>query len=119
MGTALKVVAGIILFYVLVFFVALIYRIFVKNKENTQNTNPNSPYPMQGKRLYGSPDLFLRLHDNLGNHYIATCTRWGSLFAFCGLVAVIFFSVIRLVCAIITLQSNQLSLIINTLYSVK
>ncbi len=116
--TILKIVICIGLFYILVFLVSLIYRIFVKNKEIVQNTNPNSPYPIQGKRLYGSPDLFLRLHDNLGNHYIATCTRWGSLFAFCGLLATIFFSLIRLVCAIITLQNTHPSLIVNTLYSV-
>lgn len=116
----LNAVIFIIFFYALVFLVALIYRIFVKNKEKVENTNPNSPYPLQGKRLYGSPDLFFRLHDNLGNHYIATCTRWGGLFAFGGLLAVIFFSLIRLACTIITLQSvhPSTSLILNTLYSV-
>ena len=114
----LRVVTIIAILYVLILIGAFIYKLFSKKKEDIQNTNPNSPYPIQGKRLYGSPDLFLRLHDNLGNHYIATCTRWGGLFAFCGLLVVIFFSLMRLVCAIIVLQQNHPSLIVNTLYSI-
>ena len=114
----LRIAFCILLGYVLLFVIAFIYRIFSKNKEMVQNTNPNSPYPLQGKRLYGSPDLFWRLHDNKGNHYIATCTRWGGLFAFGGLMAGIFFSLIRLVCAIIALQKLHPSLLINTLYSI-
>lgn len=107
----------LIIFYILLFIGAAIYKVFCKTKEIPFKANPNSPYPLQGKRLYGSPDLFLRLHDNLGNHYIATCTRWGGLLVLGGLGTFLFFSLIRLIFAIIAMQNAHPSLLVNTLYS--
>lgn len=113
----LRVIVLVLFAYILILCGAFIYKIFTKNKEKIQNTNPNSPYPLQGKRLYGSPDLFLRLHDNLGNHYIATCTRWGGLFILFGLSVVLFFGLARFVFAIIIMQNSHPSLLLNTFYS--
>ena len=113
----LQIILFVLLCYLLILGLAFIYQMLFGPKILQENTNPSSPYPLQGKRLYGSPDLFFRLHDNLGNHYVATCTRWGGLFAFGGLVAVLIFSLARLVFAIIALKTNHASLLINTLYS--
>lgn len=107
----------IIALYLMLWFGSFVYKTFFPSKFSQANTNPNSPYPLQGKRLYGSPDLFLRLHDNLGNHFIATCTRWGGLFAISGLGIVLLFILIRLVLTVLVTRMTHPSLIINTCYS--
>ena len=112
-----KICIIILLCYFLLWGAAFFFKTFFPSKIEQSASNPNSPYPLQGKRLYGSPDLFLRLHDNLGDHYVATCSRWGGLFVFSGLIAVLFFSLARLVFAILALKAQHPSLIINTFYS--
>jgi hypothetical protein len=113
----LKYIVCIFVCYLMLWGGAFFYKTFFPSKLKLNNTNPNSPYPLQGKRLYGSPDLFLRLHDNLGNHYIATATRWSSLFVMGGLFAFILFSLARLIFAIFALKATSPSLLINTFYS--
>ena len=103
--------------YIMLWFGSFTYKTFFPSKLLQDNANPNSPYPLQGKRLYGSPDLFLRLHDNLGNHFIATCTRWGGIFVISGLFVVLFFILIRLVLAVLVTKLSHPSLLINTCYS--
>ena len=88
----LKVIVIILLLYFMLWGGALLFKTLFPSKMMQNVTNPNSPYPLQGKRLYGSPDLFLRLHNNLGYHYIATCSRWGDLLVLSGLGAVLFFT---------------------------
>ena len=112
-----KICIIILLCYFMLWAAAFLFKTFFPSKIEQIASNPNSPYPLQGKRLYGSPDLFLRLHDNLGDHYVATCSRWGGLFVLSGLIAVIFFSLARLVFAILALKAQHPSLIINTFYS--
>ena len=103
--------------YLMLWLGSFVYKTFFPSKLAQGNSNPNSPYPLQGKRLYGSPDLFLRLHDNLGNHFIATCTRWGGLFVISGLSIVLFFVLVRLILTVLVAKIAHPSLIINTCYS--
>lgn len=113
----LNFIALILLLYFILWCGAFLFKTFFPSKILQQATNPNSPYPLQGKRLYGSPDLFLRLHDNLGNHYIATCSRWGDLLVLSGLGAVLFFSLLRFVFAVLASKEQGPSLLINVFYS--
>ena len=113
----LKIILLVLSCYFLLWGSAFFFKTFFPSKLPQKPSNPNSPYPLQGKRLYGSPDLFLRLHDNLGNHYIATSTRWAGLFVISGLFISLLFSLARLVFAILALKAKAPSLFINTLYS--
>lgn len=81
--------------YFLIFFMAFALRMFMPGKI-TAAANPRSSYPVKGMRLYGSPDLFFKLHDNQGNNYIATCSRWGSIFMGFGLATAVFFFALKI-----------------------
>lgn len=113
----LKISLLVVLCYFMLLGAAFFFKTFFPSKLPQTLTNPNSPYPLQGKRLYGSPDLFLRLHDNLGNHYIATATRWGGLLVLSGLLTGLVFSLARLIFAILALKSKHPALLVNVFYS--
>ena len=113
----LQISVLVLLCYFMLWLGTFVYKSLFPSKISLPVSNPNSPYPLQGKRLYGSPDLFLRLHDNLGNHYIATGTRWGGLFVISGLIAALFFSFARLVFVVISLKAQHPILLVNVFYS--
>lgn len=113
----LQIIILILLAYLFVWLSAFLFKSFFSSKLPQLNTNPNSPYPLRAKRLYGSPDLFLRVHDNLGNHYIVTSTRWGGIFVIIGLGIAVISTLIRLVLSLLILKASHPSLIMNTLHS--
>jgi len=79
--------------YILVLLGTLSAKFFMRKKEEEENSNPRSYYPVNGSRLYGSPDLFLKLYDNQGNNYVATSGRWGNIFIGSGALLFILFTV--------------------------
>ncbi len=78
--------------YAAVLFISFLLRLFVRGKEDDINSNPKSYYPVKGSRLYGSPDLFFKLHDNQGNNYIATSGRWGNVLMGLGVFLAVLFA---------------------------
>lgn len=75
--------------YLFIWLVAGIVRFFIPSCEAEETINPNSPYPIQFARLYGTPSLIYRAQDNLGNTLISLSTRWESLFLLGGLLLII------------------------------
>ena len=78
--------------YGAVLIISFLLRLFVRGKEEDINSNPKSYYPVKGSRLYGSPDLFFKLHDNQGNNYIATSGRWGNVLMGLGVFLAVLFA---------------------------
>lgn len=68
---------------------ALVIRFFVRPHKNEGPINPNSPFPIRFRRLYGTPSLIFRAKDNRGNVLVSLSSRWDSLFMFTGAVTVL------------------------------
>lgn len=83
------------------------------------DANPNSLYPIQFVRLYGTPSLIFRAKDNQGNILISLSSRWDSLFLLFGMSTIIF----TLIALAVTgfCQNNHLlplsSFTYNTIYA--
>jgi len=105
--------------YVFLQSVALISKIFLRAKQTETPVNPNSPYPIHFRRLYGTPSLIFRAKDNQGNVLISLSSRWDSLFLFGGIVLVVAAVLIMAVTGL--LESTQIvhfsSFAYNTVYS--
>ncbi len=84
-------VSAALFFYFMLLVITLALAIMRPPYGNNIPKNPLSYYPLRGWRLYGSPDLFLSLRDNQGNHYIATSGRWSDIFMGFGLCAAVLF----------------------------
>lgn len=115
--------AGWLIIIVLVYFLIVLclfaVRTFFPAGQVRTQANPRSPYPVRGTRFYGSPDLFFRFYDNQGANYIATASRWGSIFTGIGFLAsVVFFMLKMLIIFVITSGYVKLHpVVINTLLS--
>lgn len=83
--------SAVLFFYFMLLVITLALAIMRPPYGNNIPSNPLSFYPLRGWRLYGSPDLFLSLRDNQGNHYIATSGRWSDIFMGFGLGAAVLF----------------------------
>ena len=68
---------------------ALLVKLFWRKKQEEPLVNPNSPYPVRFRRLYGTPSLIFRARDNQGNVLISLSSRWDSLFLFGGIVLIV------------------------------
>lgn len=79
----------LVLLYLSIQLLALIVRIFVPAYQDTAPVNPNSPYPIKFRRLYGTPSLIFRARDNQGNTLLSLTSRWDSLFLFGGITLII------------------------------
>jgi hypothetical protein len=99
---------------------AFLYKMLAKDKTLPQAANPRSGYPIKGVRLYGSPDLFLRLRDNQGNIFVATCGRWGGILQGFGIIGAAVFLFLR--AAFIALNAHLAfklhAAVVNTVISV-
>lgn len=111
-------ILALLFIFILVFFMALVIRLVLPG-DIKGVANPMSGYPVKGFRLYGSPDLFFKIHDNQGNNFIAIASRWGSIFMGFGLITSILFFLLRTVILLIH-QQGLISLhpvILNTIVS--
>ncbi len=89
LGHGFDVLVALLFLYVLLQAGAGLVRCFVKPQERQSQVNPNSPYPIQFCRLYGTPSLIFRARDNQGNILLSLSGRWDGLFLFGGLILII------------------------------
>ena len=98
---------------------ALLAKVFLRKKRAESLVNPNSSYPIEFRRLYGTPSLIFRAKDNQGNVLISLSSRWDSLFLFGGIVLVIVAVLIMAVTGLF--ETTQIvkfsSFAYNTIYS--
>ena len=98
---------------------ALAVKVFLRKKREESLVNPNSPFPIHFRRLYGTPSLIFRARDNQGNVLISLSSRWDSLFLFGGIVLVIVAVLIMAVTGLF--ETTQIvkfsSFAYNTIYS--
>ena len=80
-------------------------------------TNPISSYPIIGTRLYGSPDLFFKFHDNQGHNFIVTSQRWSSFLKEYGFYGAIGFTLLHFIISSLNRQDLSTSLWFNTFLS--
>jgi len=105
--------------YGLILLCAFLLRLFLRAKDEDANANPKSYYPVKGSRLYGSPDLFFKLHDNQGNNYVATSGRWGNVFMGLGAFVTAFFIVNKSLLTLLKAHGmlKLHAVLLNTLFS--
>ncbi len=119
LGHGFDVLVLCLFFYLFLQIMALIGKIFLSKKQKEADVNPNSPYPIQFLRLYGTPSLIFRARDNQGNVLISLSSRWDSLFLFGGIVLVVLAVLIMAITGL--LESTQIghfsSFAYNTVYS--
>lgn len=84
-----------------------IVRIFTPAKNMNLVPNPNSFYPIELQRLYGTPSLIFRARDNQGNILTALATRWDALIMFTGIILIL----VALIALAITGICEQLHLV--------
>ncbi len=85
LGYGFDVLILLIFLFVSLQVIGCVFRWFVPAKVPSPNANPNSLYPIQFTRLYGTPSLIFRAKDNQGNILISLSSRWDSLFLLLGL----------------------------------
>ena len=83
LGHGFDVIVLLLLAFILLLLISWGVHFFVKPHRDTTPVNPNSPYPIKFRRLYGTPALFFRARDNQGNVLQSVSSRWDSLFL-CG-----------------------------------
>ncbi|WP_458401604.1 hypothetical protein [Candidatus Avelusimicrobium sp.] len=89
LGHGFDVIVILLFVYIFLQGGALLVRFFVRKKDSAAQVNPNSPYPIKFRRLYGTPSLIFRARDNQGNVLISLSGRWDSLFLFGGIILVV------------------------------
>ena len=89
LGHGFDALVGLLFAYLLLQAAALLIHFFIKAKAPAGQVNPNSPYPIKFRRLYGTPSIIFRARDNQGNTLISLSSRWDSLFLFGGIILII------------------------------
>lgn len=89
LGCGFDILVALAVLFALLQAGALVIRFFVRPRKNEGPVNPNSPFPIRFRRLYGTPSLIFRAKDNRGNVLISLSSRWDSLFMFTGAVIVL------------------------------
>lgn len=98
---------------------AAIARFFVPAYQDNTPVNPNSPFPIKFRRLYGTPALFFRARDNQGNVLQSVSPRWDSLFL-CGGLFLMIAAILVMTCTGLLEHTQFLHLsafTYNTIYS--
>ena len=91
----LSIIIGLILIYLCVIAGFFTYNFIFPQKPDGTPTNPKSFYPIRGNRLYGAPDLFIKLYDSQGYNFIVTTTRWSSFLKEYGFYGAVFFALLH------------------------
>ncbi|MDR0953367.1 MAG: LURP-one-related family protein [Elusimicrobiota bacterium] len=117
--TLKKIILLIVLLYGFIFLLSFAARLALPAPKTITIANPKSGYPIKGARLYGSPDLFFKAHDNQGNNYIATSARWGNLLMGFGIFGSLFFLFVKAAFAALAAKGmlHLHAVIINTILS--
>lgn len=89
LGHGFDALVLLLFLYVLLQLGALAARFFIAPRTGADKVNPNSPYPIKFRRLYGTPSLIYRARDNRGNVLLSLSPRWDSLFLFGGIMLVV------------------------------
>lgn len=119
LGHGFDVLVGLIILFALIQLVTGLIQLIKPARFDFSNANPNSLYPIQFVRLYGTPSLIFRAKDNQGNVLISLSSRWDSLLLLLGILTV----VSTLIALAITgfIQNNHLlplsAFAYNTLYA--
>lgn len=88
LGHGFDALVILLFLYLLLQLGALAARFFIAPRAPADKVNPNSPYPVKFRRLYGTPSLIYRARDNQGNVLLSLSARWDSLFLFGGIMLV-------------------------------
>lgn len=108
----------LVFIYIFVAVSFFFYNIFFAQKPDKTPTNPKSFYPIRGARLYGSPDLFLRLYDSQGQNFVVTSQRWSSFLMEFGFYGTLFFLFLHFVVESLTNQGpGTNTVLVNTFLS--
>lgn len=89
LGHGFDALVILLFLYVLLQLGALAARFFIAPESDAAKVNPNSPYPIKFRRLYGTPSLIYRARDNQGNVLLSLSPRWDSLFLFGGIMCIV------------------------------
>ena len=89
LGRGFDVIVCLMFLYILLLAITLLLRLFIKPLQDNTQVNPNSPYPIKFRRLYGTPSLIFRARDNQGNILLSLSSRWDSLFLFGGIMLIV------------------------------
>ncbi len=119
LGHGFDCLVGLLFLYLLIQAVALLVRLFIKPQADKTQVNPNSPFPIKFRRLYGTPSLIFRARDNQGNTLLSLSARWDSLFLFGGIMLIVGAGLVMAITGIFeTTQLVKLSAFAyNTIYS--
>ncbi len=98
----------LIIFYVFIAIAFFAFNSCFSQIPNRIPTNPKSFYPIRGNRLYGSPDMFLKVYDSQGHNFIITYQRWSSFLKEYGFYGAILFMLVHFVLKSMPIQGNIL-----------
>ena len=119
LGHGFDAIVILMFLYLFLLAVTLVLRLFIKPYQDNTQVNPNSPYPIKFKRLYGTPSLIFRARDNQGNVLLSLSSRWDSLFLFGGILLIV--GAVWVVAFTGVLENTQLipisAMTYNTIYS--
>ena len=94
-----SITVTIIFIYLSVAIFCFVYHFMFSSLVYRMPANPKSFYPIMGTRLYGSPDLFLKLYDSQGHNFIVTSQRWSSFLKQFGFYGAVLFTLIHFLMA--------------------
>lgn len=89
LGRGFDLLVGLLFVYLFILGLALLVRLCIRPRQENTQVNPNSPYPIKFRRLYGTPSLIFRARDNQGNVLLSLSARWDSLFLFGGIMLIV------------------------------
>ena len=89
LGHGFDAIVGLLVLFALLLGATGCVHLFVSRQKPAPPANPNSLYPIQFKRLYGTPSLIFRAKDNQGNILTSLSSRWDSVLLFGGLLVIV------------------------------
>ncbi len=102
------IITLLIIFYIFIAIAFFAFNLCFPQISDKTPTNPNSFYPIRGNRLYGSPDMFLKIYDSQGHNFIITYQRWSSFLKEYGFYGAIFFMLVHFILKSMPIQGNIL-----------
>ena len=86
LGRVLDAAGLFLIVFLTLFCLSGFLRIFIPARKIKQEVNPNSRYPVNLCRLYGTPSVICRASDNQGNTLVALGSRKEDILLFTGLL---------------------------------